>query len=102
MNNFRIALWGVRDQIPECFHSVYLFGSSLYDGNPEDVDILAVYHDGEDMVSVVAERHSLLDVLVCRFEGMIVDLVTLSDEELRMSGFLEKTNCEPIEGLGSP
>ena len=96
MSYFHQALCDVRNQIPTCFHSVFHFGSSLYSDCPNDIDVLAVYADNEDICHVMEQRLRLLNILLAKFEGIIVDLVTLSDKELRMSGFLQKTELVPL------
>ena len=82
--------------IPECFHSVFHFGSSLYSDLPGDVDLLLIYSDCYQISYIVEQRNKLLTALVDEFEGLIIDLVTLSDEELAMTGFLQKTKCVSI------
>ena len=96
MNSYHQEILNIRDDIPECFHSAFHFGSSLWSDRPGDVDLLVVYDDCQDISDVIVQRRKLLDILVVMFEGVIVDLVTLSDEELQVSGFLQKTMCVPI------
>lgn len=96
MNAYHQELLNICDDIPECFHSAFHFGSSLWSARPDDVDLLVVYDDCQDISDVIMQRRKLLDMLVVMFEGVIVDLVSLSDEELRLSGFLQKTKCMPI------
>ena len=102
MNTFRQELLSLSREFPQCFHSVFQFGSSLYNDHPEDIDVLAIYDHEEAIDYVIEQRWQLLDMLVPKFAGVIVDLVTLSDVELRESGFFSKTRCELIKGFNSP
>ena len=97
MNEFHQKLLNISGDIPQCFHSVFQFGSSLRSERPDDIDLLIVYSDSQDISDVIRQRRELLDMLVIAFEGVTVDLVTLSDEELAVSGFLQKTEWIPIK-----
>ena len=97
MNDFHQRLLNLSDSIPECFHGMFQFGSSLTSERPNDIDLLVVYGDSQDVNDVVQQRRELLDMLVLAFEGVTVDLVTLSDEELAVSELMQKTEWVPIK-----
>ncbi len=97
MNDFHQRLLNLSDSMPKCFHGMFQFGSSLRSERPEDIDLLVVYGNSQDITDVSQQRRKLLDMLVIAFEGVTVDLVALSDEELEVSGFLQKTEWIPIK-----
>lgn len=79
------------------FDAIYLFGSSLYSTQPNDIDILLIYEDGKRVEDVCSARIKLIDTLSAAFCGMDVHCVTLSEAELKKTRFLDKVKSEKIK-----
>lgn len=78
------------------FDEVYLFGSSLTNTFPNDIDLLLVYSvDNKDIV--VKDLDRIITVLFDYFQ-IPIDITALSHDELSDCEFLEKIKtCIRIE-----
>ncbi len=98
MTLFWSSLLDIRDETFCFFDEVYLFGSSLEENEPEDIDLILVYRRGQDLSEVAVARQKVVDALCKRWEGTLIDLTTLSEAELVQTGFLERIKHERIKG----
>ena len=73
----------------DAFCQGYVFGSSLYSMAPKDIDVLLVYNDRKNVWEIVVQLRRIGDLLEVEFKGLPVDIVALSDAELKETGFLE-------------
>ena len=69
------------------FSEVYLFGSILQGAQPNDIDMLLVYHEYNDRGSMEDEKGQIVDWLASH-TGIDCHFVTLSQNELRDTKFL--------------
>ncbi len=99
MSIFGARLLDVQDAIFDCFDEVYLFGSSLVKDDPVDIDVLLVYKSGQDLSEVSAARLNVVNALSKVFQGKLIDVTALSEEELAHSRFLEKVRHIQIKGI---
>ena len=89
LNSYNILIF-VKKHISlfKSFDEVYLFGSSLTNTFPNDIDILLVYSvDNKDII--VKDLDGIVSVLFDHFQ-IPIDITALSHDELSDCGFLEK------------
>lgn len=79
------------------FKQVFLFGSSLSDNSPNDIDILLVY-GSESLEQVRFEKQKVERAIASKFVGYALDLTTISASELQQTGFLMKVPHKKIKG----
>lgn len=96
MNSIQKILLERRDSIFAYFDQVYLFGSTWETEAPCDLDLLLIYSDDQDLQIVAAEMQDVLNTLCSIYEGLIIDLTTLSKSELKQTKFLEQILHEQI------
>ena len=79
------------------FDQAYLFGSSLFSNEPNDLDILLVYD--ENMLEQVKSEKARVEE---KIEGIIgidsVDLTVLSLGELEQTNFLKTVSYRKLKG----
>ena len=68
------------------FNEVYLFGSSLHETNPNDIDLLLVYEG--DVSHIIEEKKGNIFELLVSNTGIECHFVTLSRTEMRQTEFL--------------
>ena len=88
------------DSIFGLFICVYLFGSALYDDNPNDVDILLIY-DKKNIHLVGPEKKRLVNILSARLRGLPINFTTLTVSELAQVGFLDRITYRCIKCDGN-
>ena len=86
------------EEVFKFFEEVYLFGSSLYKDAPEDIDLVLVYRTGEELRRVSSEKQKILDLLSVKFCATLIDLTTLSEDELSKTRFLGRINHKQVKG----
>ena len=81
-------IYGYRNMF-HVFSKVYIFGSSLNDESPNDIDLLLIYksyskniQNEKNMISLFFEKEFLLPI----------DITILSEKELQETKFLKKLN----------
>ena len=77
------------------FSDVYLFGSSLYKTNPNDIDLLVVY-EGDASFSIEKQKEKIFDLLVSE-TGIECHFVTLSRDEMDQTRFLNYVTYKKIK-----
>ena len=92
------VMLAMEESVLDCFTEVYLFGSALDTGSPNDIDIVLVYPEGKEIWQVQDERANLIEMLSQVFEGIGIDCTTLSKAELEATRFLERITYETIKG----
>lgn len=98
MSKFYKLICELRDDVPACFSGVFLFGSSLTNDLPEDIDILLVYDEGKDIYEIAEKKLEALRLFQAHFYGFLVHLTTLSEAELYASRLASKVHFETIRG----
>lgn len=78
------------------FTGAYLFGSSLYDDNPNDVDIILLY-DEKKIRLVGPEKDRLENTLATILNGLPIDFTTLTVSEAAQVGFLDRITYRCIK-----
>ena len=96
MNSIHRLLLDNRDAVFGFFDEVYLFGSALETEAPGDIDLLLIYHDGQDLQIIAAEMQTVLNTLYSSCAGSMIDLTTLSKSELKQTKFFEQVAHEQI------
>ena len=77
--------------------SIFVFGSSLTQRTPSDIDLLIIYKNGcinkcREVKQIVTERLSVLD--------LPIDWVTLSETEEREVAFVQKERAVKLVSKG--
>ena len=95
MNNILEALRGECKEDIAFFSEVYLFGSSLYKTNPNDIDLLLVY-ERDERQQVAGKKDNIFNLLMLA-TGIECHFVTLSKNEMIQTGFLNQVKHERIK-----
>lgn len=95
MNGILKVLQEDCSEVMEFFSEVYLFGSSLYETNPSDIDLLLVYEEESDF-HIDDNKRSIFDLLMTA-TGIECHFVTLSKYEMNQTGFLNQVKHERIK-----
>ena len=77
------------------FSEVYLFGSSLHETNPNDIDLLLVYE--EEAIRFIEEQKRQIFDLLMLFTGIECHFVTLSKKEMSQTGFLNHVKHKKVK-----
>ena len=87
MNELIDSLRDLSDEVFDFFERVYLFGSSLYMYEPNDIDIILVY-DKNKLERLEYEKARVEKELAGRLGDMGFDFTTLNQSELTQTAFL--------------
>ena len=79
----------------DSFSEAYLFGSSLHETNPDDIDLLLVYEGHADRH--IEEKKDTIFKLLMVAVGIECHFVTLSKNEVDQAGFLNHVVYERIK-----
>ena len=79
------------------FDQVFLFGSSLWNNAPNDIDILLIY-DSSNLDQVNAEKDRIEEILMSKLPDATIDFTTLQKSELRQTAFLTKVPHRKLKG----
>lgn len=79
------------------FDQVFLFGSSLWSNDPNDIDILLVYETGKPQQANI-EKDKVERLLTWKLPGYVIDFTTLSKTELEQTDFLSKVIHWKVKG----
>ena len=100
MNELEKTVFEFEPKIPACFGSVFLFGSIMWATSPEDIDLLLIYGDDFEEITISESRRKVLDLLGAAFDGIIVDLTLLSQPEFEVTEFLDQVPHKSVR-IGS-
>jgi len=71
------------------FIKVYIFGSSINNKHPNDIDLLLIYEDYKDILLLQNEKNDI-SLFLEKLLKLPVDITMLSERELEETRFLEK------------
>lgn len=97
MKNALANLLNSQSEVFGFFDQVFLFGSSLWSLDPNDIDILLVYETGNPQQANI-EKDKIEMLLTWRLPGYVIDFTTLSKIELEQTDFLSKVMYWKIKG----
>lgn len=69
------------------FTKVYIFGSSINNEHPNDIDLLLIYEDYKD---VLQNEKNYISLFLEKLLKLPIDITILSEKELKETRFLEK------------
>ena len=69
------------------FTKVYIFGSSINNKNPNDIDLLLIYKDYKD---ILQNEKNNISIFLGTLLKLPIDITMLSEREFEETRFLEK------------
>jgi len=78
---------------------IYIFGSYLYNTNPNDIDILIIYNDA---ACTPSRAHEMVRYIILELEfyfKLKVHLTLLSKREINRNYFIDLEGCVPLKEL---
>ena len=69
------------------FTKVYIFGSSINNKHPNDIDLLLIYKDYKD---ILQNKKNHISLFLEKLLKLPIDITMLSEKELEETRFLEK------------
>ena len=78
------------------FTKVYIFGSSINNEHPNDIDLLLIYKDYKD---ILQNEKNDISLFLEKLLKLPIDITILSERELKETRFLEKlaSTCKKLK-----